>query len=151
MFGRRGDREIGYRIEVTLLGGTLRLEESGKVTADYKVSEEEIRRAEEEVRRSLEKVYELVMGRVGTQVVQKVVAKAVAQREDVKAELKRESVDIEGRWMLRIGEAAQLVGVSRSKMYVLVASGQVPSVTIGSSRRIHVKAFREWMDKQTRE
>jgi excisionase family DNA binding protein len=37
--------------------------------------------------------------------------------------------------LLLVGEAARLVGVSRSAMYVMVASGQVPEVTVGRSLR----------------
>jgi excisionase family DNA binding protein len=33
--------------------------------------------------------------------------------------------------LLRVGEAARLLGVSRSTMYQLVGSGQVPVVRIG--------------------
>jgi len=38
--------------------------------------------------------------------------------------------------LLRVSEAAQLLGVSRSAMYELVASGQVPVVRIGRSIRV---------------
>lgn len=38
--------------------------------------------------------------------------------------------------LLRVREAATLLGCSRSQMYVLVRSGEVPAVTLGSSLRI---------------
>ena len=39
-------------------------------------------------------------------------------------------------------EAAQALGVSRSTLYVLMAGGEVPSVRIGSCRRVPVDGLR---------
>jgi excisionase family DNA binding protein len=52
------------------------------------------------------------------------------------------------RLAYRVGEFAEAIGVSRSKAYELVASGEVPSIRIGSSRRVPVTALREWIDRQ---
>jgi excisionase family DNA binding protein len=46
-------------------------------------------------------------------------------------------------------EAAQALGVSRSTIYVLMASGDVPSVRIGSSRRIPVDGLRRYVGALT--
>jgi excisionase family DNA binding protein len=43
----------------------------------------------------------------------------------------------------RITDAARFLGISRSQVYKLIAIGLLPSVKIGSSRRVPVRAVRE--------
>lgn len=38
--------------------------------------------------------------------------------------------------LLRVADAARLLSVSRTSMYQLIASGRVPTVKIGRSRRV---------------
>jgi len=52
-------------------------------------------------------------------------------------------------WLLRVEEAAELVGVSRSFLYNLISSGQLPSVRIGGCRRIWADQLREWLAQQS--
>jgi excisionase family DNA binding protein len=42
-------------------------------------------------------------------------------------------------------EAAQALGISRSTIYVLLASGEIPSVRIGSCRRVPVDGLRRYV------
>lgn len=42
------------------------------------------------------------------------------------------------RLLLRPAEAAELLGVSRSKMYELVAAGRIPSVRLDGGRLIRI-------------
>jgi excisionase family DNA binding protein len=52
------------------------------------------------------------------------------------------------RILLRIPEAAKALGISRSKAYILVASGQLPGVVrLGSSLRVSRVALEEWVAK----
>ncbi len=51
------------------------------------------------------------------------------------------------RLLLRPEEAAAALGLSRSRVYELIAAGQVPSVTVGKSRRVPAAAHREWVDR----
>lgn len=51
--------------------------------------------------------------------------------------------------MLRLGEVAELLGISRTKVYELVASGQIPSLHVGRLRRVPLVALRDWIDEQT--
>jgi excisionase family DNA binding protein len=53
------------------------------------------------------------------------------------------------RLAYRVWEAATLVGVSRSKMYELVAAGEVPTMRIGSAVRIPAEALRAWVARHT--
>jgi excisionase family DNA binding protein len=43
-------------------------------------------------------------------------------------------------------EAAEALGISRSTLYVLLASGEIPSVRIGTSRRIRSTALDGYVD-----
>jgi excisionase family DNA binding protein len=47
--------------------------------------------------------------------------------------------------LLTPAEAAHMIGVGRSKMYELLASGAVKSVKIGSLRRIPATALDEYV------
>jgi len=49
------------------------------------------------------------------------------------------------RILLRPSEAAELLGLSRSKVYALLASGELPSVKIGVATRLPVAELREWL------
>lgn len=53
-----------------------------------------------------------------------------------------------GRLLVRVEEAARLCDISRSRMYELIAAGEVPSVTIGRSRRVPLDALRTWIEAQ---
>jgi excisionase family DNA binding protein len=55
------------------------------------------------------------------------------------------------RLMLRPVEAADAIGVSRSKMYELLASGQIPKVIVGGCVRVPVEPLREWIAQQVAE
>ena len=48
-------------------------------------------------------------------------------------------------------EAAKALGISRSTVYVLIASGEVPSVRIGSCRRVPVDGLRRYVAKLAKE
>lgn len=49
------------------------------------------------------------------------------------------------RALLRIDEAADVLGLSRSKVYQLAASGLIPSIKIGRSRRIPAAGLQRWI------
>jgi excisionase family DNA binding protein len=50
--------------------------------------------------------------------------------------------------LLRPTEAADAIGIGRSKIYELLASGALPSVRIGSSVRVPVDSLRAWIAHQ---
>lgn len=50
--------------------------------------------------------------------------------------------------LLRPTEAAEMIGVGRSKIYFLIASGVLPSIKIGASVRVPLDALRAWIAKQ---
>jgi len=49
--------------------------------------------------------------------------------------------------MLRPAEAADAIGVSRSKAYELIANGAIPSVKLGGCVRVPVAALQEWINR----
>ena len=55
---------------------------------------------------------------------------------------------MDGKLMLRPAEAAEAIGVSRSKAYELISSGVIPSVRLGGSLRVPVEALRTWISEQ---
>ena len=50
--------------------------------------------------------------------------------------------------LVKVEEAARLCRISRSRMYELMAAGEVPSLSIGRSRRIPLDRLRAWIDAQ---
>jgi excisionase family DNA binding protein len=49
------------------------------------------------------------------------------------------------RLLLRPNEAAELLAVGRSKLYELIAAGEVPSMKIGKSLRVPAAALERWV------
>lgn len=50
--------------------------------------------------------------------------------------------------LYRPTEVGDLIGVSRSRAYELIAAGTIPSIKIGSSVRVPAAALRAWIDRQ---
>ena len=48
------------------------------------------------------------------------------------------------RLALRVTEAAQAIGISRSKCYQLIASNDLPSARLGKSGRVPVAELKRW-------
>ncbi len=53
------------------------------------------------------------------------------------------------RLLLRPQEAAELLGVGRSKVYALLAAGELPSIKVGRSVRVPAEALKLWVSNQT--
>jgi excisionase family DNA binding protein len=52
------------------------------------------------------------------------------------------------RLLLRPVEAAETCGVSRARMYELIAEGVIPTIRIGNRICVPVEALREWINRQ---
>jgi excisionase family DNA binding protein len=50
-----------------------------------------------------------------------------------------------------VEEAAEQLGMGRTKVYELVAKGELASIQIGKSRRIPVQAIRDYIAERTQE
>jgi excisionase family DNA binding protein len=55
------------------------------------------------------------------------------------------------RLLLRVGEAAERLSLSRSKTYQLVQAGELPSIRLGRSLRVPVEALAEVIEKLRKE
>lgn len=53
--------------------------------------------------------------------------------------------------LLRVAEAARLLSLSRTTVYLLLESGQLPSIKCGTARRIPRAALDEWIARQLQE
>lgn len=53
--------------------------------------------------------------------------------------------------LLRPDEVAELLGVSRSKVYEMLAGGRLPRVRVGSSLRVPRHRLLRWIDQRTLE
>ena len=53
----------------------------------------------------------------------------------------------EARMLLTVMEAANRLGIGRSLMYELLATGRIPSIRIGRLRRIPCEALQEFVSK----
>jgi excisionase family DNA binding protein len=51
--------------------------------------------------------------------------------------------------LLRINEAARLLGLGRSTVYELLYKGELPYVSIGTARRIPFDALTQWIASHT--
>jgi excisionase family DNA binding protein len=52
------------------------------------------------------------------------------------------------RLLFTPSRAADELGVSRSKVYELIARGDIPTILVGSRRRIPVDALRTWIRRR---
>ena len=50
--------------------------------------------------------------------------------------------------LLRPSEAGEALGLSRSTIYELVASGEIPSVRVGRSVRVPVEGLKAWVERR---
>ena len=53
------------------------------------------------------------------------------------------------RILYRPAEAAEAIGVSRSRVYELINSGEIPSIKVGGVRRVPVDKLRDWVEQHT--
>jgi excisionase family DNA binding protein len=51
--------------------------------------------------------------------------------------------------LLRVTEAAQLLALSRTKVYEMAERGQIPVVRIGTAVRVPRRKLIEWIEAQT--
>jgi excisionase family DNA binding protein len=54
----------------------------------------------------------------------------------------------EDRELLRAGDVARILKVSRSRIYQLLSNGDLPSVRVGGAIRIPRLAWEAWLEEQ---
>lgn len=50
--------------------------------------------------------------------------------------------------LLRAEEVARLLGLGRTKIYEMMASGELPTILIGRARRVPHKKLLEWIERR---
>lgn len=50
--------------------------------------------------------------------------------------------------LLRTSDAADMISVSRSYLYELIAKGTIPSIRVGGAIRVPISALKEWVDRE---
>jgi excisionase family DNA binding protein len=53
--------------------------------------------------------------------------------------------------LLRPEEAAQMLGIARSRLYQMLRDGHVPFVLIGNKKRVPAEALHSWAKDRARE
>jgi excisionase family DNA binding protein len=54
----------------------------------------------------------------------------------------------DGKLLLTVEEVANLTSLGRSTVYELLARGEIPSITIGRSRRVPSEALHAWIRRE---
>jgi excisionase family DNA binding protein len=54
-------------------------------------------------------------------------------------------------FLVKADEAAKMIGVGRTKVYEMMASGKLPIVRIGSAVRVNRQRLLEWIEKNTQQ
>ena len=50
--------------------------------------------------------------------------------------------------LLKPTEAAETLGIGRTRVYEMLASGELPSIRLGRSIRVPVAALKQWIERQ---
>ena len=53
--------------------------------------------------------------------------------------------------LLRAGDVARLLGLGRSKVFAMLASGELPTVRFGRSVRVPRMALERWIEERTQQ
>jgi len=52
------------------------------------------------------------------------------------------------RLLLRIPEVAETLGMGRTKIYEMIATGELPTIRIGRAVRISVTTLQKWVEER---
>ena len=52
------------------------------------------------------------------------------------------------RLLLRVPEAAEQLGIGRTKVYQMISTGELPTIHIGRAVRISVSALQKWVEER---
>jgi excisionase family DNA binding protein len=55
------------------------------------------------------------------------------------------------RLLLRVPEVAKALGLSRTKVYELIAAGELPVIRLGRAVRVSVTALQKWVEEHDKE
>jgi excisionase family DNA binding protein len=52
------------------------------------------------------------------------------------------------RLLLRIPEVAETLGIGRTKIYEMIATGELPTIRVGRAVRISVNTLQKWVEER---
>jgi len=52
------------------------------------------------------------------------------------------------RLLLRISEVAETLGIGRTKIYEMIATGELPTIRVGRAVRISVSTLQKWVEER---
>jgi excisionase family DNA binding protein len=52
------------------------------------------------------------------------------------------------RLLLRIPEVADTLGIGRTKIYEMIATGELPTIRVGRAVRISVSTLQKWVEER---
>ncbi|HJT55259.1 MAG TPA: helix-turn-helix domain-containing protein [Ktedonobacteraceae bacterium] len=55
------------------------------------------------------------------------------------------------RLLLRVPEVAKSLGLGRTKVYELIATGELPVIRVGRAVRVSVTALQKWVDERDKQ
>ncbi|HEX6554945.1 MAG TPA: helix-turn-helix domain-containing protein [Ktedonobacteraceae bacterium] len=55
------------------------------------------------------------------------------------------------RLLLRVPEVAKALGLGRTKVYELIATGELPVIRLGRAVRVSVTALQKWVDERDKQ
>lgn len=61
---------------------------------------------------------------------------------------RRDITQSEADMLLTAQELVELTGLSRSKVYEMIATGELPSIRTGRSVRVSLAAYRRWINQR---
>ncbi len=64
---------------------------------------------------------------------------------------KKHQEEIEQPLLLKVEAAAKLLSLGRTKMYALIASGEVPAIRLGRSVRVSRTVLRQWVEDRSKQ
>jgi excisionase family DNA binding protein len=55
------------------------------------------------------------------------------------------------RLLLRVPEVAKVLGLGRTKVYELIATGELPVIRLGRAVRVSVAALQKWVEEREKQ
>ena len=55
------------------------------------------------------------------------------------------------RLLLRVPEVAEALGLGRTKVYELIAAGELPVIRLGRAVRVSVRTLQKWVDEREKQ
>ena len=122
-----------------------RVERDGTITPDAGLTEGQLRVLEAKLKVALAQVQLLIVEKGVRLRLQVSLTNSDVAREEGKVERTPSA----NRTLLRVPEVAETLGVSTSRCYELLRSGQIPSIRLGKSIRVSRAALESWLEDRS--